>query len=724
MNRCTKITFVWLVVVLTAGFSFAQNKKLTVKDAVMAYQMGLYPTSLEGVQWKPQADEFSHVKKYSEFYVYDAKNQQETKIFGLADLNKALEVKGIEPLQYIPFWSYKWASDTDIYFQNGSSFVFFNVTEKKVVRLIEVQTGAENIQVSPDFQHIAFTIANNLFVVNQDNEVVQITNDTDKAIVNGNGYTHRQEFGITEGSFWSADGKKLAFYRKDETMVTDYPIINIEARVAQNNPIKYPMAGMKSEEVKLMIFDLETQKTTQVQTGEPVEQYLTNISWSADNKSVFIAVVNREQNHMKLNQYDSENGQFIKTLFEEKNKRYVEPEHPMHFVPNTTDLFIWQSERDGYNHLYLYNTDGKLIRQLTKGEFVVTGFNGFDKDGKVAFYTSTQQHPLDRDIFSVSLKNAKSKRLTAEKGVHTANFSYSGMFFVNSFSNLTTPGIYSLNDNTGKQIAVLHRATDPTEAYKNNMGALTLGSIKAADGTTDLYYRLITPPNFDANKKYPTIVYVYGGPHLQLINNSWMSGERFWPMYMAQEGYVVFSIDNRGSANRGFEFESVIHRQLGVEEMKDQMKGIEYLKSLAYVDADRIGVHGWSFGGYMTISQMLNYPNVYKVGVAGGPVIDWKYYEVMYGERYMDTPQENPEGYAKTSLLDKVSKLNGKLLVIHGGIDPVVVKQHSDLFIRRSVQAGVYPDYFPYPTHEHNVRGKDRVHLMQYITNYFEQNLK
>jgi dipeptidyl-peptidase-4 len=274
----------------------------------------------------------------------------------------------------------------------------------------------------------------------------------------------------------------------------------------------------------------------------------------------------------------------------------------------------------------------------------------------------------------------------------------------------------------GKNIKNIMTSENKLADYK--LGNMTVGTIKAADNTTDLYYRLITPPDFDPKKKYPTIVYVYGGPHAQLVDNSWLGGVALWDFYMAQEGYVMFTVDNRGSANRGFEFESVIHRQCGQNEAADQMKGVEFLKSLPYVDADRIGIHGWSYGGFMTITLATMFPETFKVAVAGGPVIDWKYYEVMYGERYMDTPTENPEGFKKTSLLNKAGNLKGRLLVIHGYVDPVVVPQNSLDFIKSCIAAGTDLDYFFYPNDEHNMRGATRVHLMKKVTRYFDDYLK
>jgi dipeptidyl-peptidase-4 len=424
---------------------------------------------------------------------------------------------------------------------------------------------------------------------------------------------------------------------------------------------------------------------------------------------------------MKLNRYNASTGELDKTLFEEKHPKYVEPQTPVRFVPGQNDRFIWMSRRDGYNHIYLYNTEGNRIKQLTSGPWEVTGVEGFDKNGQHLFFTSTKESPLERHLYRVNMNSGNITRLTSQPGYHSTRISADGQYIIDRYNNRETPNTIRMINRKGKVIRTLLESPDPLKEY--NLGEVTISTIKAADGETDLYYRMIKPANFDPDKQYPAIVYVYGGPHAQLIHNRWLGGARMWQHYMAQKGYVMLTVDNRGSANRGLEFENVIHRNLGKHEMADQMQGIKLLKSLDYVDPERIGVHGWSYGGFMTTSLMLKKPDQFKVGVAGGPVIDWKYYEVMYGERYMDTPQDNPEGYKQANLKNYVGNLKGDLLLIHGYIDDVVVMQHSLSFIRKAVSEGVQLDYFVYPRHEHNVGGKDRLHLMRKITNYFEENL-
>ena len=543
---------------------------------------------------------------------------------------------------------------------------------------------------------------------------------------------HRNEFGIDGGLFWSPKGNRLAFYRMDQSMVKDYPIVNTSMRQAEARPIKYPMAGMKSHEVTIGVYNCMTMKLIYLQTrkdnslGER-EMYLTNIAWSPDEKHIYLAKVNREQNHLWFERYDAISGKLEQQLFEERNDRYVEPVDAMIFTPGGKQ-FLWFSMRDGYKHLYLYNTDGKLVRQVTKGAFEVEGFIGFDKGGENIFVYANKDNPAGRDAYRVNLKSGKMECLTAPRngkpyGTHSIVLNEDCTHYVDVWNSVEMPLRVDYRNVGGKgPLTTLYTADNPLERY--DMPSYNLGTIKAADGQTDLYYRLITPPSMKPGQKYPTLVYVYGGPHSQLVTDSWMAGANLYFTFLAQHGYVVFTLDNRGTDNRGFDFESCTHRRLGEVELADQMKGVEFLKSLPYVDQSRMGVEGWSFGGFMTITMKLAHPEVFKVGCAGGPVIDWKWYEIMYGERYMDTPQENPDGYAAASLLDKAERLDGKLLIIHGCEDNTVVWQNSIEFIDACIKAGKQVDYFIYPHHEHNVRGYDRLHLYEKMFDYYETFLK
>ncbi len=579
----------------------------------------------------------------------------------------------------------------------------------------------------------AFVDNHQLFVTDGNGRKHQLTTDGSRDIVYGQS-VHRDEFGITKGTFWSPDGQRLAFYRMDQSMVTDYPQVNIDTDVATMEPDKYPMAGTNTHVVTIGVFDLNTQKTVYLQTptvdysATALQQtcYFTNIAWSPDSKTIYMFELNRDQNDCRLVSYDAETGQRLAQLYQETSDKYVEPLHPIVFLPWDATKFILQSQRDGYNHLYLYNIKGELISQLTSGPWVVEQVLGFNEKQKAVIIASNEKHPLQRNLYAVEVKNGRRTPLDNGQGVHNAELSPLGNLLYDKWSNPTTPNnidVVTLTASRRQPSAVsLLQAPDPWADYQQPL--FENGTLKAADGLTDLYWRMVKPHDFDPQRKYPTVVYVYGGPHAHNVDASWHWASRSWETYMAQKGYIVFILDNRGSERRGRDFEQATFRQLGQIEMQDQMRGVDYLKSLPYVDADRLGVHGWSYGGYMTISLMTNYPDVFRVGVAGGPVIDWHWYEVMYGERYMDTPQQNPDGYAKTSLLAKASQLKGKLQIIIGYNDPTVVPQHALSFLKACVLANTQADFFTYPGEGHNMAGHASVHLHERITQYFEDYLK
>ena len=593
----------------------------------------------------------------------------------------------------------------------------YDPENKRVLAFFTYPEQSAGHDLSPSGRQLAYTKENNLFWQDSEGREHAVTADCDKGIVSGQP-VHRNEFGIQKGIFWSPDGNRMAFYRMDERMVSGYPLVDASERVSETKPEKYPMAGMTSHEVTIGIHDTRNGETIFLKTGEPAEQYLTNIAWSPGGESLYVAHLNRSQDTMQLKRYNSMTGEMERTLFEETNPKYVEPENPVLFVTGRDDRFIWQSKRNGYNHLYLYDTRGRMLKQLTDGSWEVTEVIGFDAKGANLFFLSTLSSPIERHICSVNLKSGKITQHTTVPGMHTAQLSPSGRYLIDRYTAHDNPGQIDLLDTRTGKSTCLAAAADPFVRYA--MPSVTAGTLKAADGVTDLYYRLVKPADFNPAKKYPVAVYVYGGPHSQMVNNRWRYGSGGWETYMAQKGYLVFVMDNRGTSYRGLAFEQATYRRLGTAEAEDQMKGVEFLRSLPFVDSESMGIHGWSYGGFMTINMLLRYPDVFKVGVAGGPVIDWKYYEVMYGERYMDTPQENPEGYAESSLLNRAGNLQARLLIIHGDEDPTVVMQHTLQFLKASIKAGTHPDLFIYPGHGHNMIGPDRVHLHAHITRYFE----
>ncbi len=683
------------------------QKELTLEESVLGQYRQFYPEHIFGFAWISNSTDYSYLDGYVNLKKGSLNSTEEKTILTIADVNVALGTQ----LYY--FQNFKWKSGTEFYVGDEQNYYLFNLDTKNG-STIKLDLGAANADLDVNSGRIAYTVDNNLFMADSKSSH-SVTNNTNIEIVSGQAIA-RSEMGITKGTFWSNSGEYLAFYQKDESNVHDYPLLDIDAYPGALKSIKYPMAGQGSEKAKVGIYNVKKKKVVYISPRTGDESYLTNVSWSKNDEFITIAEVNRDQKHMWLQLYTN-TGKFVRTLFEEKSDTWVEPEHAALFLNNENDI-VWVSERDGFNNLYLYNINGELKQKITSNKFMMKEvLHQFDD---VLYFSATGENPLNTLIYKVDLKG-NQELISKEEGTHTAVFHPSEDVLFNQFSASTIPNVARIISTDGKSIATLKTAKNPYEDVK--IGSSEVKAIKAKDGT-DLYTQLIKPSNFDPSKKYPVLVYVYGGPHAQLITNSWLDGSSLWMYWMAEQGYLVFTLDNRGSAERGVDFEHAVHRQLGTLELEDQMTGVDYLKSLPYVDEKRLAVHGWSFGGFMTGTMMMRTPGVFTTGVAGGPVTDWKFYEVMYGERYMDTPKQNPEGYNKASLLNYVDDLEGKLLLIHGAIDNTVVMQHNLALVQAFIKKGKQVDFFPYPMHEHNVSGKDRVHLMEKVLMYVLENNK
>lgn len=702
-----------ILLIFSTSILVAQDKIFTPEESVGLNPL-LNPSGYSQLQWITGQDDFTYIDKKLVMKTNAESNLTEV-LFSLADLNNSLKANSFDTLAKIP--QTNWIDATRMYFFVLNKLFVFDVSKKTVLKITEFPENAANFSVNLPLLKVAYTIDNNLYVYESQSHT-KITTEPEGVVCGQS--VHRNEFGINGGIFWSPDGNSIAFYRMDERMVASYPIVDTDKRIAEVKNERYPMAGEKSHEVTLGVYNLSSKVTIYLKTGEPAEQYLTSVTWHPDNKIIYTGVLNRDQNHLVVNAYDALSGEFTKMLFEETDEKYVEPQHPLFFVPGQNNRFIWMSQRDGFSHLYLYDTEGIQIKQLTQGEWIVTDFHGFNQETNEVFFIATKESPIEQNIYKTNLKSGKIERLSSDKGMHRAILSKSGKNVLDIYSNRETPKTISLISTKTSKLNVIKAEGNLLKEYK--LGLTSIFTVEASDGT-DLYCRMIKPVVFDPAKKYPVIVYVYGGPHAQLVTESWLGGANNYLNYLAQKGYVVFTMDSRGSANRGKKFEQAIFRNLGKVEIEDQLQGINYLKSLDFIDSERIGVDGWSYGGFLAMRLKLQHPEIFKVAVAGGPVVDWKYYEVMYGERYMDTPQTNPEGYANANLLDQAKNLKGKLLLIHGTSDNTVVWQNSLTFLKRCVDEGVLIDYFVYPGYGHNVRGKDRAHLIKKITTYFDENL-
>ena len=754
-----KKALIFSIALLTATFVMAQNtkKSFTLNDLLGGGSTfwNLQPKYMFTTWWGDVPLELS-VEGVKDL----RKGSTSDFLFKSDDLNAILGEKIVRTCSNVTF---PYADLSIVKVQTPKEIILIDFQKKSVVWRGAIQEGASELVWNEKSRNMAYCIGSNVFVQTADGNRIQLTTDGNDDIVYGHSVS-RDEFGISNGLFWSPDGQRLAFYKKDQSRIPSYPQVDITQRIAATYVDKYPMAGEESEDVSVAVFDVPSGKTIWLQNPKPKTDYMTNLSWSPDAHKLYVFELNRDQNYMQLFGYDATTGaKEAEPILEEKHPKYVEPMNTLVFLPWDASKAVMQSRRDNWNHLFLLDfkksvypewrdaegggtaCDHVAVSLLTPGEFEIRDFLGFNEKTKHALFIGNVTHPLHHTVWSAPVSGkGKMQLLSAGEGVHSATLNATGSQMIDTYSSPTvTRQVSLLPTNKGIDIpkdpssllhsapsltgragggSILLTADDPWKDYA--VPEITSGSIKAADGTTDLYYRLLKPVDFDPTKKYPTVVYVYGGPHAHNVQASRGYAFRGWEIYMAQLGYVVFVLDNRGSQYRGLKFEQATFRHLGDEEMKDQIKGVEFLKSLPYVDADRLGVHGWSFGGFMTTNLMCSYPDVFKVGVAGGPVIDWKYYEVMYGERYMDRPDENPEGYASSSLLPKAKNLKGRLQIILGYNDPTCVPQHTLSFIRACIDAGTQPDLFTYPGDGHNMFGTDQVHLHERITRYFEDYLK
>ncbi len=662
-------------------------------------------------------------------WTVNPQNGKEKVLFTRAQLNKraGLTADSLQ-VRRLNMASFPYADKPLVLVYNDSEQRLINFKTGKTEWRQGIDYDVQATEWSDMSRATAYVKDDNLYVTDGAGSTRQVTSDGSRDLVYGQS-VHRNEFGIEGGLFWNPQGTRLAFYRMDQSMVTDYPLITVpelndSTQVsATPAPEKYPMAGQTSHLVWVGVLDVATGDTVYLKAGDPTDRYFSNISWNPDGDIVYMMEGNRDQNVVDLVAYDAVTGNRIASIYHEAHPKYVEPQHPITFLPWDKEKFLLWSERDGYNHLYIYDTAGKLEKQLTSGNWVVMDLLGFDEQQRAVIISANADSPIQQNLYRVDVTTGKMTRIDeGGKGWHSGNLSASGRYLIDNYQEPDVPRNIAIVDTRNNKQKRYFTAPDPWQGY--TVPEYRCGSIKAADDSTDLYYRMVMPVDFDPNKKYPTVVYVYGGPHAHNVDARWHYSSRSWETYMAQRGYLLFILDNRGSENRGRDFEQATFRHLGQVEMQDQMRGVDFLRTLNYVDTARLGVHGWSFGGFMTISLMTNYPDVFKVGVAGGPVIDWKWYEVMYGERYMDTPQTNPEGYAQTSLINKAADLKGRLQIIIGLNDPTVVPQHAYSFFKACIAAGTQPDFFVYPGQGHNMRGHQSVHLHERITRYFDDYLK
>ncbi|HLV69488.1 MAG TPA: S9 family peptidase [Xanthomarina sp.] len=618
------------------------------------------------------------------------------------------------------------ATDVESIFRRSTlgTYYVFN-TKTNDVNLV----AEEKIQeptFSPDGTKIAYGYKNNLFIKDLDSgKTTQVTFDGEKnKIINGiTDWVYEEEFGFVRAFEWNADSNKIAFIRFDETHVPEFSMdVYGTALYPTQDVFKYPKAGEANALVSLHLYELKTDKVSEVKvTKDYTDFYIPRIKWTNDPDVLSAHYLNRHQNALDLWFVDAKKNT-TKLVLEERDEAYVDVTDNLTFLKDNS--FIWTSEEDGYNHIYHYSKDGDLIHQVTKGNWEVTSYYGYDEKTNKIFYQSTENGSINRDIYSIKLNGRDKERLTKSEGTNRASFSADFSYFINTFSNASTPPEYTLNyAKTGDLIKSIKDNDKLSETLLDYKTSKKVFSTIHVNGN-DLNMWMIKPANFDDSKQYPLFMYQYSGPGSQSVSNSWNSANDYWYQYLAQKGYIVACVDGRGTGFKGAAFKKVTQKELGKYEVEDQIEAARQLGKLSYIDASRIGIWGWSYGGFMSSNALFKGNDVFKMAIAVAPVTSWRFYDSVYTERYMTTPQENPSGYDDNSPINHVAKLEGDFLLIHGTADDNVHVQNTMRMVEALVQANKQFEWMIYPDKNHGIYGGNtRLHLYTKMSDFIDRTL-
>jgi dipeptidyl-peptidase-4 len=604
-----------------------------------------------------------------------------------------------------------------------ADYYLFDLTTKKLTRLLN---QVQEPTFSPDGKKIAYASENNLYIYDlASGKTDAVTKDGRKnAIINGiTDWVYEEEFAFVRAFDWSGDSKKLAYIRFDESEVPEFSMsIFHKDLYPKIETFKYPKAGEKNSIVSLHIYDVAASAVKKINLDSYNDFYIARMQWTKDANVLSAQVLNRHQDNLDLLFIDGNSGN-AKVAMNEKDKAYVDVTDNLTFLKDNS--FIWTSEKDGFNHIYLYDKNGRLKNQVTRGNWEVTAYYGFDVKTNTVFYQSTENGSINRDVYSISLDGKNKKRLSSQTGTSAATFSPNYQFFINTYSSATQPTTYTLNDaKTGKQVQVIENNEALATKLKNyNMPAKAFFVLKTAKGN-ELNAWMIKPKDFDPAKKYPVFMYQYSGPGSQQVNNEWNSADDYWFSMLAQQGYIVACVDGRGTGFKGAAFKKMTQKELGKYEVEDQIDAAKVFGNYPYVDKERIGIWGWSYGGFMASNCILKGNDVFKMAIAVAPVTNWRFYDSIYTERYMQTPQENASGYDDNSPINHVDKLKGKFLLIHGSGDDNVHVQNSMQMMEALIQANKQFDSQIYPDKNHGIfGGKTRIQLFNKMTNFIHENL-
>ncbi len=733
MKKFASLLLVALTVISTASFAQDSLKNITLEDIWTNYSF--YPRSVRGINSLSNGKHYTMIKKGS-VIVYDYKTGDSVTTLVRAE---ELIADGMEkPVRLSSFTMSKdetkflIPTETEAIYRHSSRSMFY-IWDTQTKKLEALSSEKQRLaDFSPDGSRVAFVRDNNIFVKDlSTGQEKQITADGKiNRIINGTcDWVYEEEFGFTKAFFWSPDGKKIAYYRFDESRVKEYTLTYYDSLYPKLYTYKYPKAGEDNSLVDIYVYDLETDRAVKMDVGEETDQYIPRIKWTQDANVLSIQRLNRLQNHLDILLADATTGD-SRIMYSEDNKYYIDIEDNLFFLPGNKQ-FLFTSEMDGYKHIYLFNMDGSLARQLTSGPWDITRVYGYDAKKKRVFYQSAENSPLNRDIYMLDLKG-KRTRISEHEGTNSAAFSSNYKYFINTWSDANTPPVITVNQSSGKPV----RTLEDNSKLRNKMQGYRLSEkfffviespefILPDSTQLSLNAWAIYPPDFDTAKQYPVLLTIYGGPGAQTVLNSFGYFNYFWYEMLAQQGFIVVSVDNRGTGSRGEEFKKMTYLQLGKYETLDYIETAKYLGSLPYVDKDRIGIFGWSYGGFMASNALFQGADYFSTAIAVAPVTNWRYYDNIYTERFMRTPQENPEGYDTNSPINHVDKLRGNYLLIHGSADDNVHFQNTMDLITALVKANKQFDLMVYPNKNHGIYGGNtRYHLYRKMTDFLYEHMK
>jgi dipeptidyl-peptidase-4 len=711
----------------------APGKALTVERIYS--QPSLSGRLTRGLVWTPDGKALSYFETKgsgkearTELWVMDAANGERRLLVASDKLESILPVDTSRPTQATGLGrrapsQYQWAPDgAGILFQGSTALAWLDVKSQTTRTLVSGKATLVDPKISPDGRNVSFVRDHNVWLMNlADGKERAVTQGGTEEIRKGElDWVYPEELDIKTAYWWSPDSSAIAYLEMDERKVSQYPLVDFSSPSGEAEMERYPTAGGANPIVRVFVASLTGVESRAMDIGAETDIYIPRVNWLTDSKHLAIQRFNRTQTALDLLIADSTTGK-TRTVLSENDANWINVSDDLYFLKDGK-RFLWSSERSGYRHLYLYDLEGKQLAQLTKGEWEVSAVDAVDEAKGLVYLTATEKSPLERHLYRLALDGTGFTRLTKDEGTHAAVLAPNAAAFYDTYSNAATPPRQDLDRADGSRVATINE-NKIAELADYHLSPMEFLTVKSRDGV-QLNASIIKPPDFHPQTKYPVLVYTYGGPHAQVVRNGWGGANFLWHQLMAQKGYIIFSLDNRGSGGRGHAFETPLHFRMGAQELLDQRDGVQYLKALPYVDSNRIGVWGWSYGGYMTLHAMFEAGDDFKAGFAGGPVTDWRYYDTIYTERYLGLPQKNEKGYQDSSPVKYAIQLKGKLLIAHGTGDDNVHFANTLAVINDLIEAGKYVEVLAFPGRGHGVSDPPaRRVLMQRVTQFFLDNL-